>query len=189
MINRGKISFNNPMIDTMIQSGHPNQDMKHRASDDRGWGLSIIGGYLDSLFEIMTDSMISKQWIDLTYDNIERLPPVLMILYTFQSKVGYAHEKNVELIGKTLAAVMYGLAINEHNCDLRIVRGKKAPMWADMFNIYLEGKPDIDFLEPALQTIRPLPFGMTKGLMMDLKPIIESYKVVIGIDLAQHGLK
>ena len=111
----------------------------------------------------------------------------LRSLYMLQ-KPSYTREKNASIIGKTIGAVMYGLAMNEHGYSLTVEKGKKGPLWADLFTIYIDGLQKVDFLVPALQTVNSSLIVMQEGLFIDMTPVIKAYQTATGIDLAEHGL-
>ena len=198
MIRENEIIFNNPKIEAMIDD-HV-RSIKQYKEDFENWKKDylkmsllehcegMIGGYWYSLLsEAMMTRLSSDQWIDFTYDTIGRLTYPLTALYMLQ-RDHYTEEKNKELIGKTLAAVMYGLAMNEHNYKLKAEKGRKNPLWADGLNIYIVGRKRVDFLSPALQAVNSSLLFIQTGIMINMTPLIEAYKMATGIDLGQYGV-
>lgn len=152
-------------------------------------GESIIVGYWFSLLEeAMMERLRMRKWIDFSYETIERLPYSLISLYMLQKAEGYTRERNTNVIGKTIGAVMYGLAMNEHGYSFTVKKGKKGPMWGDFFSISVDGIQKVDFLYPALQTVSSSQIIMQKGAFVDMNPIIRAYQIATGIDLSEHGL-
>ena len=198
MIKEDEIIFKNPKIEELIERSRQEELQCGNAAEFRKQfaeksmqecGETIIVGYWRSLLE---DAMIGRlhigKWMDFTYETIDRLPYSLISLYMLQDDWGYPHERNATIIGKTIGAVMYGLAMNEHGYALTVEKGRKGPLWADLFNICIEGIQKTDFLAPALQSVHASPIVMQKGLIVDLTPVIRAYQTATGVDLAEHGI-
>lgn len=199
MIKDNAIEFVNPEIGWILErikeesesfKNSPDAGMqKEREKSVQEQGEDIIGAYWYTLLgEAMMGRLRNRKWIDFTYDTIGKLPYSLISLYQLQKENGYSRERNAVAIGKTIGAVMYGLAMNEHGYALTVEKGKKGPLWADLFNIYIAGLQKVDFLVPALQTVNSSLIVMQKGLSVNMSPVIRAYQMVTGIDLAEYGL-
>lgn len=199
MIKDNEIIFANPNIELFIKRNMESivlsqKDPEKAAQIIRGksiqeLGEEIIGGYLDTLLnKAMMRNLTAEQWIDLTYDTIDKLPYALIALYKFQAAIGYSPEENAVIIGKTIAAVMYGLAMNEHGYTISVKGGTKQPLWADRLRIYINGIKKADFLEPGLRAVLSSPFVMQSGVFVDMNPVITAYQAVTGKNLAEYGI-
>ena len=132
------------------------QNANQQAADSNAWVKehpeSILYNYLDSFLEVCEACGVE---IDLTYATAKNIGPGLLALFSCQKK-HYEHSENVDIVAKTLAAVLSYLAINEHNCWFRstsylaqVKAGKalKQPLWAGVFSIAVGRKNKyIDFL-------------------------------------------
>lgn len=197
MIKDNEIVFVNPKIGLILERSKkeyelfmksPEEGMrKKREKSIQKLGEDIIGGYWDTLLgEAMMGRLRNRKWIDFTYDTIGKLPYSLISLYQLQKANGYSRARNATVIGKTIGAVMCGLAMNEHGYALTVERGKKEPLWADLFRIYIDGIQKVDFLEPALQSVSSPLVVMQKGLSINMTPVIEAYQMATGVNLAEH---
>ena len=199
MIKDNEIIFKNIRIEELIESWRqettqyglftPEAKKLWAEKTIQDEGETIIAGYWVSLLvEAMMDRLRTRKWIDFTYETIERLPYSLISLYMLQKTWGYSRDRNASVIGKTIGAVMYGLAMNEHGYALAVEKGKKEPLWADRINIYIDGIQKVDFLAPALQTVNSSLIVMQEGLFVDMTPVIGAYQTATGVDLSEHGL-
>ena len=162
---------------------------RQRGKSIQEQGEDIIGGYWYTLLgEAMMARLRNRKWIDFTYDTIGKLPYSLISLYQLQKANGYSRVRNATALGKTIGAVLYGLAMNEHGYALIVEKGKKEPLWADLFNIYIDGLQKVDFLAPALQSVNASLIVMQKGLSVNMAPVIKAYQTATGVDLTEHGL-
>ena len=153
-------------------------------------GEAIISGYCYSLlYDVMMNTLGYKKWIDFSYDTLHNLPFVLKALYHFQKNQGYSDIRNADVVTKTIGAVMYCLAMNEHGAKLIVERGKCPPLWADSLNIYVEANKKTDFLQPALQTLRTASVVINGGgYWFEMTPIINAYKETTGVNIAEYGI-
>ena len=199
MIKDKEIIFKNSKIEDLIEKSRQEMVQYNMPTFKAGrliegksvqeQGESIIAGYWVSLLaDAMMNRLRVKMWIDFTYDTIERLPYSLSSLFMIQKNNGYTRERNASVIGKTIAAVMYGLAMNEHGYAFSVEMGKIGPLWGDLFSIRINGAQKVDFLDPALRAVGATPIVMQKGLFVDMTPVIQAYKSATGIDLAQYRL-
>lgn len=194
MISRNEILFKNPRLAEMIDYHRRAEENPAGAEPDvrnmtqQKIGEMIIGGYLYSLLDAMQDVMDEKDWMKLTYDTIGNLPKALMILFMENKRQGYSQEESMEITAKTIASVLYGLAMNEHGRMLTVELGEEMPMWANYFSISVDDMPASDFLEPALEALQPGPITVGNGLAVNMSPVILAYKAATGVDLAKYGL-
>ena len=155
---------------------------------------SILYGYLDSFLEICEQHNIE---IDLTYDTAKNINAGLIALFSHQKK-HYEHGKNVDIVAKTLAAVLSYLAINEHNCWFhatsylaQVKAGKipKQPLWAGMFSIAVGRKNKyIDFLTCCKVAVIPGTILIPNGLTLQIESVAAEYEKLTGVDLSEYGV-
>lgn len=151
-------------------------------------GEGIIGGYWYSLlYDVMVKMLPQSSWIDFTYDSIHNLPQCLTALYVLQKKSGYTADRNAEVMAKTIASVLYGLAINEHNCVLRVKNSISEITWGPALSIQTGMRHDVDFLSSALSAVRS-PFRIEDGLMIDMTEPINKYYYAMKVDLSEYGV-
>ena len=174
------------------------QNANQQAADSNAWVKehpeSILYNYLDSFLEVCEACGVE---IDLTYATAKNIGPGLLALFSCQKK-HYEHSKNVDIVAKTLAAVLSYLAINEHNCWFRttsylaqVKAGKtpKQPLWAGVDSIAVGRKNKyIDFLPCCKAAVAAGMIMIPNGLTLQITPIVAEYKKLTGVDLAEHGL-
>lgn len=153
---------------------------------------TVLYGFLTSFLEICEMNNIE---FDLTYDSVKNISLGLGALYSIQ-KNSYEKTKNKEIIIKTLAAVLSFLAINEHDFWFKttsyfnqIKAGKvfDVPLWSDADTVAVGKKKYVDFLPCCYAAAEQSPF-IVAGMSLNMTPVIEEYKNLTGIDLAQYGL-
>lgn len=173
------------------------QNANQQAADSNAWVKehpeSILYNYLDSFLEVCESRGIE---IDLTYATAKNIGPGLIALFSHQKK-HYEHSKNVDIVAKTLAAVLSYLAINEHNCWFRstsylaqVKAGKvpKQPLWAGVFSIAVGRKNKyIDFLPCCKAAVIPGTILIPDGLTLQIAPMVAEYKKLTGVDLNEYG--
>lgn len=153
----------------------------------------ILYGYLDSFLEICESRGVE---IDLTYATAKNIGPGLIALFSHQKK-HYEHGKNVDIVAKTLAAVLSYLAINEHNCWFRttsylaqVKAGKapKQPLWAGVDSIAVGRKNKyIDFLPCCKAAVAAGTILIPNGLTLQIVPAVAEYKKLTGVNLTEYG--
>ena len=156
---------------------------------------SILYGYLNSFLEICEWQNIE---IDLTYDTAKNINAGLIALFSFQKK-HYAHSKNVDIVAKTLAAVLSYLAINEHGCwfrgacydaEYKVGKLPQRPFWATVFAVSVGKKNKyIDFLPCCKASVIPSTILIPDGLTLHIDAVVAEYKKLTGVDLTECGLK
>lgn len=186
---------NSPLQKSFNEEGK--QPMQHDPAS-KAWSTThpecVLYGYLDSFLEICEQRNIE---IDLTYDTAKNINAGLIALFSFQKK-HYEHSKNVDIVAKTLAAVLSYLAINEHNCWFRstsylaqVKAGKtpKQPLWAGVFSIAVGRRNKyMDFLPCCKEAVKPGIILIPDGLTLQIAQIVAEYKKLTGVDLTEHGL-
>ena len=174
------------------------QNANQQAADSNAWVKehpeSILYNYLDSFLEVCEARGVE---IDLTYATAKNIGPGLIALFSHQKK-HYEHSKNVDIVAKTLAAVLSYLAINEHNCWFRttsylaqVKAGKalKQPLWAGVFSIAVGRKNKyMDFLAAAKESVTSGSVMSPNGLTIQPAAIIAEYKKLTGLDLTEYGV-
>ena len=173
------------------------QDANQQSADSGAWVKehpeSILYNYLDSFLEVCESRGIEN---DLTYATAKNIGPGLIALFSHQKK-HYEHSKNVDIVAKTLAAVLSYLAINEHNCWFRttsylaqVKAGKapKQPLWAGVFSIAVGRKnKHIDFLPCCKAAVIPGTILIPDGLTLQINTVVAEYKKLNGVDLREYG--
>jgi hypothetical protein len=173
------------------------QNANQQAADSNAWVKehpeSILYNYLDSFLEVCEARGVE---IDLTYATAKNIGPGLIALFSHQKK-HYEHSKNVDIVAKTLAAVLSYLAINEHNCWFRttsylaqVKAGKtpKQPLWAGVFSIVVGRRNKyIDFLPCCKAAVIPGTILIPGGLTLHIDAVIAEYKKLTGVDLTEYG--
>ena len=199
MITKNEIIFNNPKIEAMMDADREFSVLRMAGSVEEATrrmssltvqeiGEQIIAGYWTSLIaDAMMGTLRYKKWFDFTYETLHNLPFSIVALYNLQ-KESYSVEKNADIIAKTLGAVCYGLAMNEHGCQLIVEKGKGKTLWGDSLHIYINMLSRMDFLEPALQTVKASPILVNNGVFIEVTPLIDAYSKATGIKLNEYGL-
>lgn len=201
MIKEKEIIFKNEKIEEYIgkhlqfmKSKNQYQAQSKMSAEENA--ANILAGYW---FSLLNDAVMNhlpvEDWIDFSYETIDKLPIALAALYKLQSE-SYSQKENAEIIAKTVAAVCYALAMNEHNCEFKVsTRRTKLtppnavlpPLWADAYSIETGIKESVDFLPPALKTINS-PFEMEKGIFISMRPIIRAYQRATGVNLEDYHI-
>ena len=199
MICDNGIEFKNPEIEEMLE-----ENIKYVTGEQEVVDRGDLQNFKDILsgfwFSLLNDAMMLKlpkeDWIDFTYETIGKLPKALASLYRLQ-KNGYSEAENADAIGRTIAATMYGLAMNEHGCELKVTRKRTVltppdavmpPLWAECLYAETGIKNKVDFLEPSLKAVMNPFISMEKGLFIAMTPVIKAYKQATGVDLREYGL-
>lgn len=154
----------------------------------------MIYGYLSSFFNICESHNIH---IDLTYNTVKNIGAGLSALFAYQ-KNEYEHNRNVNVIAKTLAAVLSYIAVNEHDLWFRttnyINQIKKGnvpanPLWGDMISISVGKKNQyVDFLPSCKAGTSSGTFMVASGMTLLVDDVVYEYKKLTGINLAEVGL-
>lgn len=144
-------------------------------------GEAIFSHYLRGFMEAMAAKLPREQWFGLRYASLDRLPLALSA-FVREKAPGSAE------IARTLACILYALAIQEHGCALRTVRAKGAsPAWEGDLSLKLGKKREIDFL-PAAEAALDAPLRMDSGIFLSMGRLIRDYRSAIGVDLAEKGI-
>ena len=196
-----ELSIKNDKLVTHFEAERDMVALRSENTDDpkvRAWNVdhpeTMLYGYLDSFLEICKNGKVE---FDLTYNTISNLGAGLAMLYQVQ-KNSYNQLKNTDIIAKTLATVLSYLAINEHGCWFRsssylaqVKAGKapKQPLWADVLSISVGRKNKyVDFLAAAKSSVTAGSIMSPDGLSLQFAPIVTEYKILTGVDLAEHGI-
>lgn len=156
-------------------------------------GESLISGFWYSfLNDAMMNHIDNNDWFDFTYETLPKLSLAIAALFRMQ-KDSYSEEMNRDIIGKTMATVLYGLAMNEHNCNIRVThmadKGKINTDydWSYDMSLKIGLKREIDFREAGLLSVRNVPVEVEGGMYISVDPLIKAYKSTIGVNLADYG--
>lgn len=156
-------------------------------------GNAILGGYYSSLVEV-------AGWNDVfpepSYDQLDKLAPALAMLYSAQRE-SYSPRENAEIIGKTIAAYMALLCINETGCVPQYSRinpmmyASQADIpeaWGGAIIIEVGSRKPVDFYQAGLDAVKEERIAMDDGLAVDMTPVIIAYRRATGIKLSEYGL-
>ncbi len=204
MIREDGIEFKNPRIEEIINYSNENQSVLF-GEDQRKAGAfirslskqqlaeNVVGGFWYSFFECMMNDVRPEMWFDFTYDTLDRLPATVIALYNRQRNA-YSDEQNRLIIGKTLAAVLIGLAMNEHGCEWSVGKLKDRSQvgsqldWAADTGIRIGTKEPTDFRTAGLSVVVQPPMEVENGAYISVAPLVNAYKTAMGVDLARYGL-
>lgn len=194
-------SFRNPEVKRMFINVINNENLEQKDAmkkieefSNQRAAEGIIAGFWLSFFAC------AKNVNDFTYEalSIEGLTRDLVELFTLDMK-NYPLEKSRELVIKTLAALLYGFAMNEHGCTLDVslmktdlTDGKAIlqPLWADTYSIRTGTLEKRDFLDAAVQAMEYKdPTYISRGFYLYMRPFIRAYKKAVGVDLSGYGLR
>ena len=178
------------------RSDNPNGVTEAAAKD---WGTdhpeTILYQYLHSFLKICEEQEIE---FDLTYATVHNLGPGLLALLLSQQE-SYDFQENLDIIAKTLAAVLSYLAINERGYwfhplrlfdDDILVIASQLPLWAGTLIMAVEkGEQFTDFLPYAKEAIQFDWNTTPASLKLQFAPVIAEYKELTGDDLSAYGLK
>ena len=118
------------------------------------------------------------------------------MLYSAQRE-RYSPRENAEIIGKTIAAYMTLLCINEHDCIPQYTKLNPAmyaseadipEAWGGGIVIEVGPKQPVDFYQAGLDTVKQEKIAVDGGLAIDMTPIIIAYRRATGIKLSEYGL-
>ena len=156
----------------------------------------MLGGYVQDVLEY---SEAAGYPLDLTYGTVKKLPFALAPLYRSELGEGKAAEQRAAVTtAKHLAAYLFALAVNEHDCPIRTTsvggammkRDPNAePAWVrNTVRIQVGSDRKRDFL-PAVLGATGLEYfpGEKPHLHIESAPIRRAYRVVTGVDLESHG--
>ncbi|MBQ9045132.1 MAG: hypothetical protein IJ112_04220 [Oscillospiraceae bacterium] len=158
----------------------------------------MLGGYVQDVLEYSEEAGYP---LDLTYGTIDKLPFALAPLYRDRLGEGEgeaAEQKAAVATAKHLAAYLFALAMNEHNCVLSAKRvrlpmlqpdPKAEPAWVNnSVRIQTGMKRQMDFLPVVLDATGLDYFhGEKPHLHIEPGPIRRAYRSAIGVDLEDHG--
>ncbi len=190
--------FNNPKIDEMLKNAI---DTENRSEEKRQkktesmsaseMGESIIAGYWLTFFSQ------AKKTNDFSYEqfNMDCFGEDIKNLFQLVIRESTL-DRTKEVIAKTIAAYLYGLAMNEENCGIYVSRmrteltakdAKLPPLWANAFSVKTGKEDRKDFLEAALESLQ-YPVKIAGGLYLNMKPFVKAYKKATGVDLSEKGI-
>ena len=154
---------------------------------------SISFGYLETFLEV---SEMYGFKIDLTLDTVKNIMPGLLALYMHQSKHGFEHERNLDIIIKTFAAVLSYIAINEHGfwykaAPAAIIYSTSKAIKDDrkhvIFSITDGKKVLTNFLPFCREAAVPV-LIVANGFSLMIDGVVEEYERITGTNLCEYGL-
>ena len=158
----------------------------------------MLGGYVQDVLEY---SEAAGHPLDLTYGTVDKLPFALAPLYRDRLGEGEgeaAEQKAAISTAKHLAAYLFALAVNEHDCLIKVTRvggpmmkrdPNAEPAWVNnTVRIQIGTDRRRDFL-PAVLDATGLEYfpGEKPHLHIESAPIRRAYRVVTGVDLESRG--
>lgn len=117
-----------------------------------------------------------------------------MLLCNKQHVNDYDNQRDKRVTCRTIAGYLTTLAINNHDLGIEAKtysnnKDETRPEHgADRFIIKLNHKKNSDFLPFVWEGATGHPIEVENGFMIDVDPLIEAYKRVTGVDLAEKGL-
>jgi len=151
----------------------------------------IIGGYTIELLRTAEEVGLE---LDLSYETLNNVPAVAMFLYNKQHASGYDDSDNQRVTCRTIAGYLTTLAINNHELGVEAKTYSnnkneiRPEQWADRFVIKLNHKKNSDLLPYVCEGATSHPIEIENGFMIDIDPLVEAYKRLTGVDLAEKGL-
>lgn len=151
----------------------------------------IIGGYVS---ELITAAKEASVVLDLSYETVKNIPAALTLLYIKQHKWEYEDSRNKIVTCRTLAAYINLLIINYYGCSVNVKsysnqrRESRPEMWADSMVLRLDNKSYSDMLPYVWEGANTAPIEVENGFVIDVTPIVEGFKRLTGVDLADEGL-
>ena len=158
----------------------------------------MLGAYVQDVLEC---SEAEGYPLDLTYGTVKKLPFALARIYKDRLEEGEgeaAEQKAAVSTAKHLAAYLFALAVNEHDCPIKTTsvggpmmkRDPNAePAWVrNTVRIQVGSDRKRDFL-PAVPEATGLEYfpGEKPHLHIESAPIRRVYRAVTGVDLERHG--
>lgn len=158
----------------------------------------MLGGYVQDVLEC---SEAAGDPLDLTYGTVKKLPFALAQIYRDRLEEGEgeaAEQKAAVSTAKHLAAYLFALAVNEHDCPITTTsvggpmmkRDPNAePAWVNnTVRIQIGTDRKRDYLPAVLEATGLEYFpGEKPHLHIESAPIRRVYRVVTGVDLESHG--
>lgn len=156
----------------------------------------MIGAYVKDVLECSEEV---GHPLDLTYETVDKLPFALAAIYQGGLGSGEEEEQRAAIsTAKHLAAYLFALAMNEHNCTLSSKRvrlpmmqpdSKEEPAWVNnTVRIQTGVKRPLDFF-PAVLDATGLEYfpGKKPNLRIESAPVRRVYRSAIGVDLEDYG--
>lgn len=149
----------------------------------------FFSGYLKAMEEA---AQIAKVELDMTYETLGNVRPVIIALADLQNKNGYDDNRNAVVTMKTLAAYLTLMAVNNHKVKIasEVINksGSERPdLWGDIYRITLNGKRDSDLLQYAIKGIRSNAIEIDNGFVFDSVPLSGAYKRATRVSLLDYG--
>ena len=133
--------------------------------------------------------------LDLTYATVKELPVALKCRYQ-ECRKEFSAADSAGSLAKSLAAYLFALAMNLHDCGLKVTQvisplstptENGEPLWG-VFRISAGFKKECDLLLPVDRGIRLLGQPGRQLMTIDVSQLVQAYQDSFGIDLREHGL-
>ncbi len=157
-------------------------------------GESIIFGYATDMIgrgEIGRD-------LNLTYETVSNISHAINPLFRQYQKSGMWENDPEGSLARALAAYLIVLAMNEHDCPLKVTQmGSKLfpppedeyPLWGGILRIKTGRRREIDFLPSIVEGMKKTSLKGKTLLTITVNPVIRAYRSAVGTDLSQYELK
>ena len=133
----------------------------------------------------------------LLYEDVKYWSEILRVMYNCNRRQ-FDQKTSIDIVAKTLAAMLSYLAINEHGYWFRITcyqnqiqagHGPNRPRWANMYSIAVGRKHKyVDFLQCCKKAVKKGSGEKSNGIAIQLDAVIAKYKRLTGVDLKALGL-
>lgn len=149
-----------------------------------------FSGYLQAIEDA---AGVADATLDMTYETLDNLKPVIYALTDLQDKHGYDNKRNAIVTMKTLSAYLTMIAINNHKVKLSVELINKSgsgrpDLWGDLYRLKLNEKRDSDFLQYAIKGISSPAIEVDNGFYFEATPLVGAYKRITRTDLQEYGL-
>ena len=151
----------------------------------------IIGGYAVELVRAAEEAGLD---LDLTYETLEKVPAAATFLYNKQHVNDYDDQRNKRVTCRTIAGYLTTLLINNHDpgVEAKSYSNSKSEtrpeQWADRYVLKFNHKKNSDLLPYVWEGATNHPIEVDNGFMIDVNPLIEAYRRLTGVDLAEKRL-
>ena len=165
--------------------------------------FTVVTGYFSAFcdyIEMAEEVFAGSPTLDLTYDTIENLPPILWLQYNdYVVRCGTDANHALSIAKKTLASYLILLCMNEHNCIPEISKQDNfaeilanptaygtSPddTWCGM-TIKVGIKEKIDLIKEVDNAVKITKRG---NFRIRLSRVVEMYKRMCGVDLYERGI-
>ncbi len=155
-------------------------------------GEYLIMGYVA---DMLRNSAEINRELDLSYDTVENITPTLNPRFREICEMKNPRQSNALSLAKSLASYLFLLAMNEHNCTLKVnqmataiipASQNEGPLWGGVLRIKTGIRRELDYLPAVIEGVQMLPVPSKPLLMFTMNPVIRAYRSSTGIDLTDR---